>query len=79
MHAQTSASLTPLALKNTPALIETVFPAQKVSFEAQRERKAVQSQTLRGDRPVRGRGSQPLVSARRQRGRRARNAQAHGR
>jgi putative DNA methylase len=48
MHAQTSASLTPLALKDAPALIETVFPAQKVSFEAQTERKAVAAQTLTG-------------------------------
>lgn len=40
--------LTPLALKDAPALIETVFPAQKVSFEAQEERTAVQSQTLTG-------------------------------
>lgn len=40
--------LTPLALKDAPALIETVFPAQKVSYEAQTERKAVQSQTLTG-------------------------------
>lgn len=41
-------SLTPLALKDAPALIESVFPAQKVSFEAQEERTAVQSQTLTG-------------------------------
>ena len=41
-------SLTPLALKDAPALIETVFPAQKVSFEAQRERKANLGQTLTG-------------------------------
>ena len=40
--------LTPFALKDTPALIETVFPAQKVSFEAQSERKAVAAQTLTG-------------------------------
>jgi putative DNA methylase len=46
MHAQTRATLTPLALKDVPALIETVFPAQKVSFEAQRERKAGPAQTL---------------------------------
>jgi putative DNA methylase len=39
-------TLTPLALKDAPALIETVFPAQKVSFEAQRERKAGSAQTL---------------------------------
>jgi len=41
-------TLTPLALKDAPALIETVFPAQKVSFEAQQERKAVVAQTLTG-------------------------------
>jgi putative DNA methylase len=47
MHAQTrAAALTPLALKDAPALIETVFPAQKISFEAQKERKAQASQTL---------------------------------
>lgn len=33
-------SLQPFALKDAPALIESVFPAQKISFEAQRERKA---------------------------------------
>lgn len=38
--------LTPYALKDAPALIEKVFPAQKVSFEAQRERKAGAGQTL---------------------------------
>ncbi|KZM50776.1 anti-phage-associated DUF1156 domain-containing protein [Labrenzia sp. OB1] len=38
--------LRPLALKDAPALIEAVFPAQKVSFEAQRERKAGAGQTL---------------------------------
>lgn len=37
---------TPLTLENAPALIEAVFPAQKVSFEAQRERKAGAGQTL---------------------------------
>jgi adenine-specific DNA methylase len=41
-----TATLTPLALKDAPALIETVFPAQKVSFEAQKERKAGAGQTL---------------------------------
>lgn len=45
---QKTTTLTPLALKDAPALIETAFPAQKVSFEAQSERKAVQSQTLTG-------------------------------
>ena len=48
MHARTRATLTPLALKDAPALIETVFPAQKVSFEAQKERKANLGQTLTG-------------------------------
>lgn len=38
--------LIPLALRDAPALIEAVFPAQKVSFEAQRERKAGSGQTL---------------------------------
>lgn len=40
--------LVPFALQDAPALIEKAFPATKVSFEAQRERKAVQSQTLTG-------------------------------
>ncbi|MBP5978751.1 MAG: DUF1156 domain-containing protein [Halomonas sp.] len=38
--------LTPLALKDAPALIEAVYPAQKISFEAQKERKAGPGQTL---------------------------------
>ena len=45
---KTTTTLTPLALKDAPALIETVFPAQKVSFESQSERKAVAAQTLTG-------------------------------
>lgn len=40
--------LQPFALRDTPALIESAFPAQKVSFEAQRERKANLGQTLTG-------------------------------
>lgn len=48
MNTQAAPSLTPLVLKDAPALIETVFPAQKVSFEAQSERKAVSAQTLTG-------------------------------
>jgi hypothetical protein len=32
--------LQPFALKDAPALIEAVFPAQNISAEAQRERKA---------------------------------------
>ena len=35
-----------VSLKDAPALIQAVFPAQKVSFEAQSERKAVAAQTL---------------------------------
>ncbi len=42
------AELIPLTLQDAPALIEGVFPAQKVSFEAQTERKAGRSQTLTG-------------------------------
>jgi len=40
--------LTPFALKDAPALIEAVYPAQKISFEAQKERKANLGQTLTG-------------------------------
>ncbi|MDN5870356.1 MAG: DUF1156 domain-containing protein [Nitrococcus sp.] len=39
-------ALVPLALKDAPALIEWVFPAQKISAEAQKERKAGSGQTL---------------------------------
>lgn len=45
---KTTTTLTPRALKDAPALIETVFPAQKVSIESQSERKAVAAQTLTG-------------------------------
>ena len=38
--------LAPLSLKDAPALIERVFPAQKVGIEAQKERTASKSQTL---------------------------------
>lgn len=38
--------LTPLKLKASPGLIEAVYPAQKISFEAQKERKAGPGQTL---------------------------------
>ncbi|MFM0033683.1 anti-phage-associated DUF1156 domain-containing protein [Paraburkholderia strydomiana] len=46
MTARHPTRLVPFALKDAPALIEKVFPAQKVSFEAQRERKAGSGQTL---------------------------------
>lgn len=42
------AELTPFALKDAPALIEAVYPAQKISIEAQKERKANLGQTLTG-------------------------------
>lgn len=45
---RTPITLEPFILKDAPALIEAVFPAQKVSFEAQRERKANLGQTLTG-------------------------------
>ncbi|MBE9176602.1 DUF1156 domain-containing protein, partial [Synechocystis salina LEGE 06155] len=38
--------LTPFALQDAPALIERIFPAQKISAEAQKERKAGAGQTL---------------------------------
>ncbi|MFB1488424.1 MULTISPECIES: anti-phage-associated DUF1156 domain-containing protein [unclassified Thiocapsa] len=41
-----TARLEPFALRDAPTLIEAVFPAQKISFEAQRERKAGAGQTL---------------------------------
>ena len=40
--------VTPNSLKDATGLIQSVFPAQKVSFEAQSERKAVAAQTLTG-------------------------------
>ena len=40
--------VTPSSLKDAPALIQAIFPVQKVSFEAQSERKAVAAQTLTG-------------------------------
>lgn len=46
MTVMTSVKLVALSLRDAPALIEAVFPAQKVSFEAQRERKSGPGQTL---------------------------------
>ena len=49
MNAETSptaVSLIPFALKDAPALIESVFPAQKISYEAQAERNSLSSQIL---------------------------------
>lgn len=42
----TTPALEPFALKDAPSLIERVFPAQKISAEAQKERKAGAGQTL---------------------------------
>lgn len=39
-------SIVPFSLKDAPALIERIFPAQKVSIESQTERKAAVGQTL---------------------------------
>ncbi len=55
--------LVPFALKDAPALIERVFPAQKVSFEAQRERKANLGQTLTGLASY-WKGRKPLILVR---------------
>jgi len=46
VDAAAVSGLPPFSLKNAPSLIERVFPAQKVGIEAQKERKAVQGQTL---------------------------------
>ena len=42
----TTRGLAPFSLRDAPALIERVFPAQKVGIEAQKERKAGAGQTL---------------------------------
>ena len=42
----TKPKVTPFSLKDAPSLIERVWPAQKISVEAQKERKAVKGQTL---------------------------------
>ena len=57
------APLIPFALKDAPALIETIFPAQKISFEAQTERKAGSSQTLTGLSSY-WKGRKPLILVR---------------
>ncbi|MGH8611447.1 MAG: DUF1156 domain-containing protein, partial [Gammaproteobacteria bacterium] len=38
--------MAPFSLKNAPSLIERLLPAQKLSAEAQKERKAGAGQTL---------------------------------
>jgi len=58
-------TLTPFSLQHTPALIESVFPAQKVSFESQRERerKAGAGQTLTAPGSY-WKGRKPLILVR---------------
>ena len=46
--ARATTTLATLTLKDAPALIQAVFPAQRVCIEAQAERKAVAAQTLTG-------------------------------
>ncbi|MBV8525529.1 MAG: DUF1156 domain-containing protein, partial [Acetobacteraceae bacterium] len=61
--APTPSGLAPFSLKDAPALIERVFPAQKIGIEAQKERKAGSGQTL----PTLGsywKGRKPLVLVR---------------
>ena len=58
-----SPKLTPFALKDAPALIETIFPARKISFESLTERKAGNSQTLTGLGSY-WKGRKPLILAR---------------
>lgn len=53
----------PFALKDAPSLIEKVFPAQKISIEAQKEREGKQSQTLTGLGSY-WKGRKPLVLVR---------------
>lgn len=61
--AESQARLRPDALRVAPALIESVFPARKVSCESLRERKAGSSQTLTGLGSYR-KGRKPLFLAR---------------
>lgn len=56
-------SLKPYALQDEPALIERVFPAQKISAEAQKERKAGSGQTLTALGSY-WKGRKPLIMAR---------------
>ena len=56
-------ALQPLALRDAPALIEKVFPAQKISAEAQKERKAGAGQTLTALGSY-WKGRKPLIMAR---------------
>src|SRR6266550_1057162 len=64
MKASTKAIKTPLSsIKPTPSLIERVWPVQKISVEAQKERKANLGQTLTGMGSY-WKGRKPLVLVR---------------
>ncbi len=56
-------SVPPLSLQDAPSLIERVFPAQKISAEAQKERKANLGQTLTALGSY-WKGRKPLIMAR---------------
>lgn len=56
-------TLEPMALADWPALIERAFPAQKISAEAQKERKAASGQTLTGLGSY-WKGRKPLIMVR---------------
>ncbi|MCK1757666.1 DUF1156 domain-containing protein [Bradyrhizobium sp. 137] len=58
-----TSAVVPFSLKDAPSLIERVWPAQKISIEAQRERKAVHGQTLTGLGSY-WKGRKPLVLVR---------------
>ena len=55
--------VTPFSLRDAPSLIERLWPAQKISVEAQKERKANLGQTLTGLGSY-WKGRKPLVLAR---------------
>ena len=57
-----TSTLEPLALKDAPSLIERVFPAQKISAESQKERKAGAGQTLTALGSY-WKGRKPLITA----------------
>ena len=59
----TKNNLSPFALQDAPTLIEKVFPAQKISAEAQKERKAGAGQTLTALGSY-WKGRKPLIMAR---------------
>lgn len=58
-----NANIEPFALQDEPALIERVFPSQKISAEAQKERKANLGQTLTGLGSY-WKGRKPLIMVR---------------